>query len=389
MNVLDRLPQLWGQFANFGEMRSSALDALGDRVTALESIDFAGKKGSKIKQKKNCIKGDSCGFSCIRKGLVCRSEMKGKEKSFAKYLYSATGQGILFPIAPLLKVSDKQKGEAKFTRKEIEKQILEQKKDIEKATSQKNPDVNEIARMQRRIKRMRDRVNELKSTEGTGAIPRSSLRGTELEVPAKPKTSKTDVQAQSDKVKASLDRQDVKAKKEADLDRQKQQERKDALDRSNGRATRAEVVANLPDILKPSKSTKSYEDARDGWSTDLAAGVKETRGKKAKTVTGKEYTDYGTDYGIGTQMLGRKEVKTLIHIPTKEVLVQSIPGKVKVGEVAYVASKALPKDLISKLTSSDPAVKSAAQESLKWVRDFVDKRSKGQLLVPPSYTGEG
>jgi hypothetical protein len=90
--ILDRLPQLWGEPANFDEARSSALVALVDRVTALESIDFAGKKGSKIKQKKNCIKSDSCGFSCIRKGLVCRSEMKGKEKSFAKYLYSATGQ---------------------------------------------------------------------------------------------------------------------------------------------------------------------------------------------------------------------------------------------------------------------------------------------------------
>jgi hypothetical protein len=91
MNVLDRLPQLWGEPANFGEMRSSALDALGDRVTALESIDFAGKKGAKVTQKKNCVKGISCGFSCIRQGAVCRSEMKAKEKEFAGYLKKSAG----------------------------------------------------------------------------------------------------------------------------------------------------------------------------------------------------------------------------------------------------------------------------------------------------------
>jgi hypothetical protein len=57
----------------------------------LESIDFAGKKGGKVTQKKACVKGDSCGFTCIRKGLVCRSEMKAKEKEFAGYLKKSAG----------------------------------------------------------------------------------------------------------------------------------------------------------------------------------------------------------------------------------------------------------------------------------------------------------
>jgi hypothetical protein len=91
MNVLDRLPQLWGEPANFGEMRSSALVALGDRVTVLESIDFAGKKGAKVTQKKTCVKGDSCGFTCIKKGLQCNSEMKAKEKEFAGYMKKSAG----------------------------------------------------------------------------------------------------------------------------------------------------------------------------------------------------------------------------------------------------------------------------------------------------------
>jgi phage gp29-like protein len=386
-------------------------------IVELELEDLEEFKLDFAKTQKNCKKGYSCGFSCIRTAYKCKSPMKGQARNYADYLvgavkrigiekmpqrhasdaramglgfeHSTTGQGILFPIAPLLKVSDKQKGEAKFTRSSIEKQILKQKELIKSETDRKDPDANQIARMQRRIKRMRDRVKELKAIEETGAIPRSSLRGTEIEVPAKPKAPKSDVQAQSDKVKASLDRQDVKAKKEADLDRQKQQEQKDAFDRSQGKATRAEVVAKLPDILKPSKLTKSYEDARDEWSKAVQDGSKTMKGKKIKASGDRvEYLDYGGGVGISSVQVGRTTEKALIETPTGQIIAR-IPKNMKATEAAFVASQVLSKNIKEGLASSDKGTKAAAEESVRWLRDFVDKRSKGQLLVPPKYSGEG